>query len=170
MKPSISMYFVFATVMSLILGTILGYALAAYEFNRPVQSGGTSQTAISFEECVAMGNPVMESYPRQCRTTDGKLFVEDIKAVPPTPPSNTPPPATDPEQPQAKAKDGCIVGGCSSQICALDTGEPIISTCEFRSEYSCYKFSTCEKQKDGQCGWTQTTELKSCLKNPPPLI
>jgi hypothetical protein len=32
----------------------------------------------SFEECVAQGNPVMESYPRQCRTPDGKTFVEDI--------------------------------------------------------------------------------------------
>jgi len=31
----------------------------------------------SFEECVAAGNPVMESYPRQCRA-DGQLFVEDI--------------------------------------------------------------------------------------------
>jgi hypothetical protein len=32
----------------------------------------------NFEECGALGNPVMESYPRQCRTADGKLFVEDI--------------------------------------------------------------------------------------------
>lgn len=32
----------------------------------------------SFEECVAAGNPVMESYPRQCRA-DGVLFVEQIE-------------------------------------------------------------------------------------------
>ena len=32
----------------------------------------------NFEECVAEGNPVMESYPRQCRSSDGQLFVEDI--------------------------------------------------------------------------------------------
>ncbi len=32
----------------------------------------------SFEECAAAGNPVMESYPRQCRTADGKHFVESI--------------------------------------------------------------------------------------------
>ena len=32
----------------------------------------------SFEECVSAGNPVMESHPRQCRTTDGKHFVEKI--------------------------------------------------------------------------------------------
>jgi len=32
----------------------------------------------SFEDCAAAGNPVMESYPRQCRTADGKHFVEII--------------------------------------------------------------------------------------------
>ena len=31
----------------------------------------------NFEECVALGNPVMESYPRQCRAGN-KTFVEDI--------------------------------------------------------------------------------------------
>ncbi len=35
-------------------------------------------TVLSFEECVAAGYPVMESYPRQCRTPDGRLYVEDI--------------------------------------------------------------------------------------------
>ncbi|MDP2629110.1 MAG: hypothetical protein Q8P45_00190 [Candidatus Harrisonbacteria bacterium] len=32
----------------------------------------------SFEDCVAAGNPVMESYPRQCRDKEGNLFVEVI--------------------------------------------------------------------------------------------
>ena len=31
----------------------------------------------SFEECVAAGNPVMESYPRQCRA-NGQTFVEEV--------------------------------------------------------------------------------------------
>ncbi len=35
----------------------------------------------SFDECVAAGNPVMESYPRQCRA-DGELFVEKIDRAP----------------------------------------------------------------------------------------
>jgi len=33
----------------------------------------------SFEDCVTAGNPVMESYPRQCRTVDGQTFVEEIQ-------------------------------------------------------------------------------------------
>src|SRR3989344_4620306 len=32
----------------------------------------------SFEECVAAGYPVMESYPEQCRTPDGMLFIRNI--------------------------------------------------------------------------------------------
>lgn len=37
------------------------------------------QTAITnFEECIAAGNPAMESYPRQCRSDDGQTFTEEI--------------------------------------------------------------------------------------------
>ena len=36
----------------------------------------------SFEECAAAGNPVMESFPRQCSTSDGKHFVEIITNKP----------------------------------------------------------------------------------------
>ena len=39
----------------------------------------------SFEECVLAGNSVMESHPRQCRTIDGKNFVEEIDDVLETP-------------------------------------------------------------------------------------
>ncbi|MEK7635345.1 MAG: Gmad2 immunoglobulin-like domain-containing protein [Patescibacteria group bacterium] len=41
--------------------------------------GKTKQTATvtNFEECVAAGNPVMESYPRQCRDGDNN-FTENI--------------------------------------------------------------------------------------------
>ncbi|NJK77742.1 MAG: hypothetical protein HC944_01515 [Nanoarchaeota archaeon] len=39
----------------------------------------TAELAItSFEECESAGNPIMESYPRQCRTPDGENFVEHI--------------------------------------------------------------------------------------------
>jgi hypothetical protein len=33
----------------------------------------------SFEECVKAGHPVMESYPRRCRTSDGTMFTEEIE-------------------------------------------------------------------------------------------
>lgn len=34
----------------------------------------------NFEECVAAGNPVMESYPRQCRH-EGATYVEDLGVI-----------------------------------------------------------------------------------------
>lgn len=33
---------------------------------------------MSFDECVEAGNAVMESFPRQCRTADGRSFTEEI--------------------------------------------------------------------------------------------
>ncbi|MCV0393065.1 MAG: PQQ-dependent sugar dehydrogenase [Nitrosopumilus sp.] len=36
----------------------------------------------SFEDCLAAELPIMESYPRQCRTKDGKNFVEHIIIIP----------------------------------------------------------------------------------------
>lgn len=57
---------------------------------------------------------------------------------------------------------GCVISGCSSQICAE---EEMMSTCEYNPIYACYKEPgvRCEKQENGQCGWTQTEALKSCL-------
>ena len=48
-----------------------------------IERGWTLDTSVidSFEDCVAAGNPVMESYPRQCRTLDGKHFVEEISPL-----------------------------------------------------------------------------------------
>lgn len=43
-----------------------------------VLSACTQQVEINnFEECVKAGNPVMESYPRQC-SADGEIFVEEL--------------------------------------------------------------------------------------------
>lgn len=70
-----------------------------------------------------------------------------------------------PPEPEPVAK--CFVGGCSSQLC---TDRPdMASTCEYRAEYACYQGATCERQSNGQCGWTQTETLTQCLRNPPPL-
>jgi hypothetical protein len=41
---------------------------------------GTASEISSFEECVAAGNPVMESHPRQCRDpVSGETFIEEIE-------------------------------------------------------------------------------------------
>ena len=45
----------------------------------PPQTDTPEPPAITnFDECMQAGNPVMESYPRQCRSEDGETFTEDI--------------------------------------------------------------------------------------------
>ncbi len=62
------------------------------------------------------------------------------------------------------SQKACHVGGCSSQLCSDTPG--VASTCEFREVYSCYqKTSSCKRQSNGECGWTQTNELKVCIAN-----
>ena len=222
----------------------------------------------SFAECAAAGFPIMESYPRQCRSTDGRIFREDIgnelekdnliriseprpnamitsplnvtgmargnwffeasfpvklldssgsevgrgiataKGEPARPgdagrsggwmttefvpfeatlkfvapaagtgilvlerdnPSGLPEHADElripvrfetaaVSPPTAKA---CRKSGCSGQICS---DEDVITTCEYREEYACYKGARCERQANGVCGWTDTVELRACLE------
>ncbi len=46
--------------------------------NASANANGPISIASNFAECANAGYPVMESYPRQCRTTDGRTFSEDI--------------------------------------------------------------------------------------------
>ena len=39
----------------------------------------------NFEDCVNAGYPIMESYPRQCKTPDGRTFTEIIPSTEPQP-------------------------------------------------------------------------------------
>ena len=62
----------------------------------------------------------------------------------------------------------CVAGGgCGSHLClSKEEIETTMSTCEWRDSYGCYpKFSKCELQADGNCGWTQTPELQSCIED-----
>lgn len=65
-----------------------------------------------------------------------------------------------PTRPETGSTKPCIKTGCSSQICS-DTS--VVSTCEFRPEYACYQKAACERQRDGNCGFTKTPELTACL-------
>jgi hypothetical protein len=55
----------------------------------------------------------------------------------------------------------CMKTGCSSQVCS---DQEVITTCEYRTEYECYKRAACERQRNGECGFTMTRELSECLR------
>ncbi|OHA26750.1 MAG: hypothetical protein A3C06_01225 [Candidatus Taylorbacteria bacterium RIFCSPHIGHO2_02_FULL_46_13] len=235
----------------LVVVCILGwYALKHYTTR-------TISSITTFEECAQAGYPIMESYPRQCRTPDGRNFVEQISVATSTlsdlivvdspkpgatvkspihisgkargnwyfeasfpvilkdvngkviiqtpmqakgdwmttefvpfeldlalPTSTVPGPVTlilqkdNPSglpQHDAQIEIPLIIGapatagacrptGCSGQVCS---DKDVITTCEYRAEYACYKTAKCERQVSGQCGWTPSVVLTQCLANPP---
>lgn len=100
------------------------------------------------------------------------LFIVACSPKSPTaePPSST---AANPSEPVAEDGGGdktagdaaeCRPTGCSAAVCS---DEEVMTTCEFRPEYACYKDATCARQPDGECGWTKSAELDACLANPP---
>lgn len=96
----------------------------------------------SFEACKQAGFPIMESYPEQCMTPDGRTFVNDAQQI---------------------VASGCEVGGCSGQLCG-EMGENLVSDCEYNAVYACYQqHSSCERQPDGKCGWTPNAALSACI-------
>lgn len=60
------------TIFVLALGTV-----AFFMFKNKATAPDLSSIK-SFGDCARAGYPVMESYPRQCRTPDGRLFAEEI--------------------------------------------------------------------------------------------
>ena len=139
----------------LILASILTFVgVWVYSAAPRMQASVPAPVITNFTECAQAGNAVMESYPRQCRTADGRLFVENV----------SPPMFPD----EGMVFNGCAIAGCSGQLCvSADSAANIVTTCEFRAEYACYKEASCEPQADGTCGWTQTQELTQCLASPP---
>jgi hypothetical protein len=61
----------------------------------------------------------------------------------------------------------CVVGGCNMEFC-VDQKEitQLVSTCEYRPAYSCYRNAICERDsRSGKCGWRVDNQLASCLQN-----
>lgn len=57
---------------------------------------------------------------------------------------------------------GCVVTGCSGQLCAE---EHLATTCEWLPHYACYRDARCGRfGADGRCGWERTPELAACLE------
>jgi eight-cysteine-cluster-containing protein len=102
------------------------------------------QEVSTFQECEEAGYPIMESYPRQCRVSNGELFVEEIE---------------DEEfygsstYYRCEIDEDCLVSGCNSEVCQGVEEEGMSSICLFPDEplpkdlgYSCDCF-------EGQCQW-----------------
>lgn len=67
-------------IVILIAAGAVGYfTLSKKRQNNQVENNNNNNILISnFDECVKAGYSIMESYPRQCKTPDGKTFIENI--------------------------------------------------------------------------------------------
>lgn len=127
--------------------------------NEPVaEAPVTATTTESNIAIIEEANPVVPgdfSYPNEPTATTTELLPPSETIVEPI----LPPPIPREDPPVTKGQ--CRPGGCSGQLC---TDEPdLVTTCEWREEYACYQNATCERQPSGECGWTQSPELKQCL-------
>lgn len=85
----------------------------------------------SYEECVEAGNPILETYPEQCKTSDGKTFTRQL---------------TQEEQGNLDSSENtdyygsstfaacekdsdCIASGCNMEICQGVNEESLSSIC-----------------------------------------
>ncbi len=74
----------------IITGVILISLIGFYGFkfskqnNNCVIDCGEIPTIKSFNDCLNAKYPIMESYPRQCKTPDGRTFVEELPPTKPT--------------------------------------------------------------------------------------
>ena len=104
---------------------------------QPSDSGTDVQKPMAvtnFEECAAAGNPIMESYPRQCRHGD-QLFVEEIDTpiMNPEDQEYAEDPSIPLEEPgyvdELYCEDLCGDGECQEMVC-MGIGCPCAETPE----------------------------------------
>lgn len=72
-------------IVSLMLFLVVAFG-AWYFINKEnpsqVANEPSFENVSSFEECVAAGFPVQESYPRRCALPDGRVYAEEIEVLP----------------------------------------------------------------------------------------
>jgi hypothetical protein len=110
----------------------------------------------SYEECILQpGSKIQESFPPICVTAEGNYFAQ--------------PQGSTAETPREDGSDtpllvACKRTGCSGQLCVESDSEDVITTCEFRAEYACYQEAPCERQPNGECGFTPSQGLSTCIE------
>ncbi|MBI4708834.1 MAG: hypothetical protein HY764_01360 [Candidatus Portnoybacteria bacterium] len=68
---------IYAILLIIIVLALAGYWLFVYK--SPAVNNNKTPAITNFDECAAAGNPIMESYPRQCNA-NGQTFTETIPA------------------------------------------------------------------------------------------
>src|SRR4051794_7722789 len=77
-------------------------------------------------------------------------------------------PPSQPSAPPAPIKPGdCSRSGCSGTVCA-EPGNEVVTTCEFKPEYACYRDAAGGGKAGAHGGGTTTPRPRACRQTPPP--
>lgn len=113
-------------IAAAVIGALFSAMLTFFLIGRPV-----AKTIDSFEECVAAGYPILETYPEQCKTPDGKSFTKKVADSPAPAPGNTEDYFGSSTYGSCNTAEDCITMGCNSEVCgAKAAGEGIVTTCQ----------------------------------------
>src|SRR4051812_27717816 len=108
MEMKTSHLIVLALVLTVIAGVLVKISSIGAQHNAAQIS--------TYADCVAAGNPILESYPSQCKTLDGRTFVNPDEHI------DNPVSTTSPAGPVVGS--GCVVGGCSGEVCSDASAGP----------------------------------------------
>lgn len=150
------------------LGVFLGLAIifgsATVYFKTRIE--GIPQ---DYEQCVKRtGSRLEKSIPSICITLEGNYFIQPITDEQGNPLIALPTVSLAPTEaivsPTPHSIDrGCKRAGCNGQLCIDANSQDKVSSCDFKPEYVCYQKAQCERQLDGDCGFTPSDELSQCL-------
>jgi hypothetical protein len=102
----------------------------------------TPQEITSFEDCVKAGYPVMESYPRQCRTPDGRNFTEQIK-------------------PTSEGEQKCGIENCHGLDISCGPNVPDFCTFIYKLGDGCRRYARCQVI-NGRCQLVKDKKFDQC--------
>ncbi|MEW6294670.1 MAG: eight-cysteine-cluster domain-containing protein [Candidatus Diapherotrites archaeon] len=66
------------------------------------------------------------------------------------------------EKSECVADADCVADGCSGEICRVKNSDPVFTTCMWKPEFDCLKFSACSCI-EGKCAWKHNPTYLECL-------
>lgn len=150
MKP-VSLFSILAIVIAL---AIFAWGALFVRSQSKSTSGlypGSSIT--NFVDCAAAGYPIMESYPRQCRTPEGVTFVEETDRTKET--EETKEYYGSATGGPCQADADCQVAGCNQEICQSSAEEEMFSICILPDQPTPGDLGLACACVESTCQWTQ---------------
>lgn len=173
---------VFWLLLGVLIGFVVGVAVTAGAI--ALVSSLAVKSINSYEECVAAGYPIQESYPEKCAVPGGKTFTRQISSTPIQPGQGNdnegiapgePAPGSgaaggielslneteNPEYYGSSTKGSCSqnseckISGCNSEICGAVSEGEMISICIAPEKQTPAKAGYGCTCSDSQCKWTK---------------